>query len=124
MLVVRTFCSFNAKTIKYSGPHFLFHDFDSNNSFFPMFGIFGNSMTSGEGIWITHCWGTEDIAFHVDVVLRGSSRVPVPPAERLRGRLRKTGRYFDLETPIKGLLQRVRVGCDNSQRHHYAEIPY
>ena len=39
MLVVRTFCSFNAKTIKYSGPHFLFHDFDSNNSFFPMFGI-------------------------------------------------------------------------------------
>ena len=54
---------------------------------------------------------TEDIVSHADVVLRGSSRVPVPLAERLRGRLRKTGRHFDLETPIKGLLQRVREGC-------------
>ena len=49
------FLLFNAKTIKYSAPHFLFRDFDSNHSFFPMLGIFGNSMTSGEGIWITHC---------------------------------------------------------------------
>ena len=51
------------------------------------------------------------MASHADVVLRGSSRVPVPLAERLRGRLRKTGRHFDLETPIKGLLQRVRERC-------------
>ena len=54
---------------------------------------------------------TEDIASHADVVLRGSSRVPVPLAEHLRRRLRKTGRHFDLEKPIKGLLQRVREGC-------------
>ena len=53
------------------------------------------------------------------------TRVPVPLVEGLRGRLRKKGRHFDLERPIKGPFQRVRVGWDNSRRYHYyAEIPY
>ena len=52
------------------------------------------------------------------------TRVPVPLVEGLSGRLRKKGRHFDSERPIKGPLQRVLVGCDNSRRHHYAEIPY